>query len=349
MILYELAIEMGERSSEVAERARTLGLTDAGPATDLSADQEAAIRAGVAVPPSAGDAGGTGTSIDTQPAPMSWQADPTAPAFAAQQLSAHGSPESSSMVAPPMARTGVGSPVPSPTGARPTTAAPSPSASPTTRSSAGGRSLGGFLVPVSAIVVGVAAVLLTWQFFQSAQDNSEQVQQAVQPVTISDGSDNAAVEQCRSLDLSDPIAARLGHVCSSLTPTGTPLAAAASAALTAGGLEAYTTPDPGRFCLAADQAISLVDGGKGAAWEARRSIILADRANLGAALTTIVAMSPPRWVSSLDSYAMSMQGQLDGLGPDSGADSWKVDDVSAADGATSPLEDLRTAFALSCG
>lgn len=51
MFLYELALQLGERSTDLAERARALGVDGAGPSTLLTADQVAALRPGGAVPP----------------------------------------------------------------------------------------------------------------------------------------------------------------------------------------------------------------------------------------------------------------------------------------------------------
>lgn len=46
MYLYELALELDERSADLAARAEAMGLDGAGPATMLSAEQVAALRAG---------------------------------------------------------------------------------------------------------------------------------------------------------------------------------------------------------------------------------------------------------------------------------------------------------------
>lgn len=48
MYLYELALELDERSADLAQRAEALGLDGAGPATSLSAEQVEALRAGSA-------------------------------------------------------------------------------------------------------------------------------------------------------------------------------------------------------------------------------------------------------------------------------------------------------------
>lgn len=50
MFLYELALQLGERSTDLAERARGIGVDGAGPTTFLTADQVAALRPQGAVP-----------------------------------------------------------------------------------------------------------------------------------------------------------------------------------------------------------------------------------------------------------------------------------------------------------
>ena len=46
MYLYELALELDERSADLAARAEVMGLDGAGPATMLTAEQAEALRVG---------------------------------------------------------------------------------------------------------------------------------------------------------------------------------------------------------------------------------------------------------------------------------------------------------------
>ena len=51
MFIYELAIELGKHSSEVAEAARAMGMADVGPASELTREQVAAVRSRFGPPP----------------------------------------------------------------------------------------------------------------------------------------------------------------------------------------------------------------------------------------------------------------------------------------------------------
>lgn len=69
MHLYELAMELGERSADLAEAAPSLGLEGIGPTSDLTPEQVAGFRARYAkAPVAAGPAGSSGGSSYQMPA-----------------------------------------------------------------------------------------------------------------------------------------------------------------------------------------------------------------------------------------------------------------------------------------
>ncbi|HEX2577718.1 MAG TPA: hypothetical protein VHK88_15300 [Aquihabitans sp.] len=76
MHLYELALELGVRSADLSSRAVELGLGEVGPASALTAEQVAALRADVAPPPVAAAATAPATAAQA----VGWAAPHATPA-----------------------------------------------------------------------------------------------------------------------------------------------------------------------------------------------------------------------------------------------------------------------------
>ncbi len=113
MYLYELALETGERSADLALRAQSLGLAGASPSTMLTGPQAMALRSGLPLPPSAGPGSEAGPRLEpgapSDPAPGSAPVSFTAPPeFGGLPPAPAGPPRSS--LAPPPGLGGPGAP-----------------------------------------------------------------------------------------------------------------------------------------------------------------------------------------------------------------------------------------------
>lgn len=91
MLLYELAVELGQRSPDLADAARELGLGELGPASELDAAQVAALRSRFGPAVSAAVDGGLRAPADWGPPPAPPPAAPSSgPGFSRGQLVAIG-------------------------------------------------------------------------------------------------------------------------------------------------------------------------------------------------------------------------------------------------------------------
>lgn len=88
MFLYELAMELDQRSADLAERAETLGLGTLGPTTEITAEQATALRAAYRRPLPGAPAGGAPAGG----APGSWGPPTGVPAAASGPARSGGRP-----------------------------------------------------------------------------------------------------------------------------------------------------------------------------------------------------------------------------------------------------------------
>ena len=81
MYLYELALELGQRSTDLADRAAQLGFVGLGPSSVLTPEQVAALRGAVPATPPPPTFTGPGPSAPATPPPppFSGQPAPTGP------------------------------------------------------------------------------------------------------------------------------------------------------------------------------------------------------------------------------------------------------------------------------